>query len=144
MANAIDVAHYLLALGTDEDSGDSVSNLKLQKLLYYCQGIHLALHGTALFSDPITAWKHGPVCIPVYERFKVHKGNPIPPVEFDATATLTDEERAVIEDVSNVYGQFSAWRLREMTHDEAPWKETPEHGVIAHEAMRRFFLTCVE
>jgi uncharacterized phage-associated protein len=43
------------------DIGDVISNLKLQKLLYYAQGFYLAIYGKALFEEDIVAWEHGPV-----------------------------------------------------------------------------------
>ena len=48
---ARDVAEYYLCCSTDKESGDLVSNLKLQKLVYYAQGIHLAAKGKP-FSQP--------------------------------------------------------------------------------------------
>src|SRR5688572_18511108 len=69
MPSALDVAKYLLSL-QDEEVGDSISNLKLQKLLYYAQGFHLAEHGRALFEERIEAWQHGPVIPTVYPEFK--------------------------------------------------------------------------
>ena len=60
MLSCHDVAKYFLAL-TDEDAGDLISNLKLQKLVYYAQGFHLALFDTPMFGEPIEAWTHVPL-----------------------------------------------------------------------------------
>ncbi|HEY4393969.1 MAG TPA: type II toxin-antitoxin system antitoxin SocA domain-containing protein [Polyangia bacterium] len=146
MITALETAKYLLTLDDPED-GDLTSNLKLQKLLYYAQGVHLALHSRPLFGERIEAWKHGPVCPPVYGRFKAYASTPIPrPAGFDPS-TLPKPARATVTDVHRVYGQFSAWRLREMTHNEPPWKSTYRDGamglVISHEAMKKYFLTCL-
>ena len=46
---ALEAAKYLLTLD-DSGAGDLMSNMKLQKLLYYGQGVHLALHDTPLSS----------------------------------------------------------------------------------------------
>jgi uncharacterized phage-associated protein len=59
MMPACSVAKYFVSL-VDEEAGDSISNLKLQKLLYYAQGAHLALHNTPLFPEAIEAWTRGP------------------------------------------------------------------------------------
>jgi uncharacterized phage-associated protein len=45
--------------------------MKLQKLLYYCQGWHLAWDGEPLFGEEFEAWLSGPVCRELYE---LHKG----------------------------------------------------------------------
>ena len=60
MLSCYDVAQYFLAK-SDEDAGDLMSNLKLQKLVYYAQGFALALFDKPLFSERIEAWIHGPV-----------------------------------------------------------------------------------
>ena len=77
MMPAHDVAKYFVSL-VDEEAGDSISNLKLQKLLYYAQGAHLALRDEPLFGEPIEAWTHGPVVPSVYRQYKQHGGEPIP------------------------------------------------------------------
>ncbi|HAS22646.1 MAG TPA: hypothetical protein DCR51_05795, partial [Idiomarina loihiensis] len=59
MANSADVARYLIKISNDEDEG-SISNLKLQKLMYYAQGLSLALFERPLFDGNIEAWTHGP------------------------------------------------------------------------------------
>lgn len=57
--SAIDVAKYLLIL-VDREAGDAMTQLKLQKLMYIAQGIHLALYDVPLFKEEIEAWQHGP------------------------------------------------------------------------------------
>lgn len=69
MYSAIDVARYFLAQ-SDPDAGDTMSNLKLQKLLYYAQGVTLALTEKPLFSDPLEAWLQGPVVPSVFRKYK--------------------------------------------------------------------------
>lgn len=63
--SAMTVAKYFLSI-PDRESGELISNLKLQKLLYYAQGYHVAMHGVSkpLFVEKIYAWKHGPRCKP--------------------------------------------------------------------------------
>lgn len=144
MIPAFDAAKYLLSLDTE---GDLTSNLKLQKLLYYAQGISLALRDEPLFPDRIEAWDHGPVCPPVYGQYKTHGSNAIPaPVEFDP-GSVSPEARDVMNEVHTVYGQFSAWRLREMTHEEPPYKDHYRAGkkgiVIPLDALKAYFSTRV-
>ncbi|MDR6216167.1 type II toxin-antitoxin system antitoxin SocA domain-containing protein [Paracidovorax wautersii] len=144
MADVSNVARYFLSLAEDE-AGDDVSNLKLQKLLYYAQGFHLALFDRPLFENEIRAWTHGPVVAEVYRDYKQHGGNPIPRAQCDLDA-LTNAEQELLAEVYQVYGQYSAWKLRNMTHEEAPWVtaygQAPD-SVISHGAMRDFFRTLV-
>lgn len=144
MIPALDAANYLVTLD-DLNTGDLSSNLKLQKLLYYAQGVHLALHGKPLFDEKIEAWDHGPVCPSVYAKFKKHGNGPIPPPIAFTPTSLPSSARDTLDEVYRVYGQFSAWRLREMTHAEPPWKNTYREGIrnieIPREAMRAYFST---
>lgn len=143
MYDAQTIAEYFLSL-VDPEAGDAITNLKLQKLLYYAQGLHLALFNQPLFAEPIEAWMHGPVVPTVYHRYKSFGANPLPVSEaFDPT-TLDAETQAFLNEVYEVYGQFSAWKLRNMTHTEAPWRDTLEGQEISQDRLRDFFLTRVE
>ncbi len=137
-ASASDVARYILAIQDDEET---ITNLKLQKLLYYAQGFHLALLGKPLFLDSVKAWVHGPVVPTVWYDYKDCGSKPISRLEAFDVGVIDAESRSVIDEVCNVYGQFSPWRLREMTHDEPPWKNTASQAVISHAAMESYFKT---
>ena len=138
---AIDVAKYFL-LKADPDDGDLISNLKLQKLLYYAQGFHLALNDAPLLREDVEAWMHGPVVRDVYHEFKGHGGDAIPrPEGFDPAKVFDDDATGLLDEVYSVYGQFSAWKLREMTHSEPPWVNTAAGEEITHDAMRAYFVT---
>lgn len=143
MLSAKDVSRYLLSLA-DADAGDLISHLKLQKLCYYSQGFHLALYdGTPLFSEEIEAWQHGPVVPALYHEYKQFEAAPIPvPVDIDFDL-YSDEVKELLDEVYDVFGQFSAWKLRSMTHEEPPWKNTPEGGIINHKAMSDYFSTMI-
>jgi uncharacterized phage-associated protein len=142
MLSSHDVARYFLSL-IDEDSGDLISNLKLQKLVYYAQGFHLALFDTPLFPEAIEAWTHGPVVPELYYAYKEYGSNAIPcPVDMDFR--IYDEQtRELLDEVYQVYGQFSAWKLRNMTHDEPPWRTVRASGedIIPTHLMQSFFKT---
>ncbi len=74
---AHEIAKYFVSL-VDEEAGDSISNLKVQKLLYYAQGGYLAFHDEPLFPEAIKAWAHGPVVPQVYHEYKQYGAGPIP------------------------------------------------------------------
>jgi uncharacterized phage-associated protein len=136
---AHDVAHYFVSL-VDEEEGDSISNLKLQKLLYYAQGFHLAFFDRPLFTESIKAWKHGPAVPQVYHEYKDFGANPIPVTKVNLD-DYPQETREFLDEVYSVYGQFTAPKLLQLTHSEPPWKDTPQSETISHESMRTFFKT---
>lgn len=141
--HARNVADYFLA-NVDEASGDSISNLKLQKLVYFAQGLHLVMREMPLFGEPIEAWEHGPVVPGLYHEFK-HRGNEgIPPPERFSAQDYLPEVREILDAILTVYGQFSAWKLRNLTHEEPPWRETARNANITHEKLIEFFRQVVE
>jgi uncharacterized phage-associated protein len=140
MISVSTVAKYLLTFN-DPEEGEAITHLKLQKLLYYSQGINLALTGKPLFAEDIKAWKHGPVVESIYHEYKDFGSNGIPaPCDFDFTQ-ISSEQQDILKEVYTVYGQFSAWKLRQMTHDEPPWKNTPLNEVISKESLKEYFKT---
>ncbi|WP_426008316.1 Panacea domain-containing protein [Aeromonas salmonicida] len=143
MANVLDVAEKFIRLG-NEDEG--ISNLKLQKLVYYAQGYYLALYGEPLFDDDIEAWAHGPVVPFLYHEFKDYGSDSIESlIKFNEHTCLTKHEIAHIEEIYDVFGQFSAWKLRNMTHEESPWiKHESRGGVISKRELERYFQTRID
>jgi len=139
---ASEVAMYFIS--SFQKKNKEVSNLKLQKLLYYAQAWHLALYGNPLFRDPIQAWVHGPVVPSVFRQYKDYAWRPITQeVKADAPSDLAFH----LKEVTRVYGEFDATTLERMTHQEGPWKEArgslapdePSNRVITHESMKNFY-----
>ncbi|MDE5554011.1 MAG: DUF4065 domain-containing protein [Muribaculaceae bacterium] len=137
----IQIANELLRLAY-EGVGELMTNLKLQKMLYYQQGFHLAYFGTPLFDEEIEAWMYGPVVPTMYHEFESYGRNGITPNE-DIECDMDDEEWRLFCKVYDMYGKYSAEGLIELTHNESPWQNTPtgKGHVISHKAMKDFFLT---
>jgi uncharacterized phage-associated protein len=138
--NAVTLAQHLVA------RCDGITNLKLQKLLYYSQGWYLALNDAQpLFDDRIEAWVHGPVVPIVFRKYRDFKWSKLP-VEAPSS-DLPSGVSEHIDEVLSVYGHLSPWDLERMTHSEDPWKEArgilppdvPSNVAIDLESMRRFF-----
>ena len=121
---ARDVAEYLLRLADEDPNNNDITNLKLQKLVYYVQGFHLAMHDAAIFPDNIVPWQYGPAIADLYQYYKEHGSGVISPdAEYRYTTEPTAQQQELMGEVFDIYGQFSAWKLKEMTHEETPWKE---------------------
>lgn len=131
------VADYFI-LKVDRKAGDNITHLKLQKLLYYAQAWHLAMFGEHLYHNPLEAWRHGPVCREIYERFRQLSWHPISTnLIISAPAELPEQTRDFLDEVWEVYGQFSATKLEEMTHEEAPWLAARQHAFPHHASNSR-------
>jgi uncharacterized phage-associated protein len=120
--SAMTVAKWFVAWAEAED--EELSNMKLQKLLYYAQGHHLAEGRGPLFSDGIEAWSHGPVVPPVYRAFRDFGSETIRLPQSDSFSwdDVDPGTADFLGRVWNTYGGYSAGRLRAMTHEEPPWQ----------------------
>jgi uncharacterized phage-associated protein len=145
MPGVLDVASYILKLAKeDAQEGEyDITPMKLQKLIYYCQGFSLALLDAPLFPEPIEAWKHGPACPVLYNQLK-HIGSLPVSIIKDNEPSLGQEERKIIKWVYGYYGQYSASKLRNMTHEESPWKSTDKNSVISIDSIRNYFVSCID
>jgi uncharacterized phage-associated protein len=129
MADVLELAKYLIYLNKidAEQAGDeAVSDMdpmKLQKLLYYCQGYSLGLTGRLLFEDVIEAWKYGPVVQSVYREYKDHKGTCFPLNLVESAPILDDYTVSIANMVMRDKGKYSAIALMKMTHGELAWRE---------------------
>ena len=138
---ALDIANKIISK-TDLEHGDTISNLKLQKMMYYQQGFHLAYFGTPLFDEDIVAWQYGPVVPSVYQEYKSFESNSISTSK--EGISLSDDEEELFNNVYEEYNQFSAVALMKMTHEETPWKTTEINSVISRDKMAAFFKTQIE
>lgn len=120
-------------------SDEQITNLKLQKLLYYAQGCVLAITGAPLFDDDLEAWAHGPVVPKIYHKYKSNGSNSIEPDNGFDPDSISPEIIDILETVYQEFGQYSAWKLRNMTHEEKPWIETPKNGIISKFSMQKYF-----
>jgi uncharacterized phage-associated protein len=133
------VAEYFLSL-TEPDAGDYMSNLKLQKLLYYAQGFHLAVFGQPFFEEPILSWHQGPVVEKIYHKYE-HKDGVLAMPEHLHMEQLHDIQIGLLNNVYTSFAQFSAWKLRLMTFHEPPYQQTLPGREITRELLTTYFKT---
>lgn len=138
------VASYLLSISKPGTSW-SITPLKLQKLLYYCQGWHMAYnHGKDLFDEDMEAWEHGPVVPEIYRKYKHHRFLTLPKETFEnkennGKPLLTNKQLDIINVVWDTYGQYDGKYLEELTHQEDPWINTPRDYIIEKKKLLNFF-----
>jgi len=134
---ALAAANYIIEKFENYKIND-LTNLKLQKLLYFAYGVNLSLFDKKLFTSPIQAWKLGPVVPCVYQEFRICLKNPIGIGERavlfknDYTGeselpTIDEDEADLVKSLSiacAAYGQKKAWDLVDISHGEkSAWKK---------------------
>ena len=149
MGNYKLIANFFLRVGYDY--GDLLTNLKLQKLVYYAQAFYLAKYGKELFEEDFQAWIHGPVLPELYNDYSKFRYNPIQVPDLDNVETIIEKAGKKItkhlNDVCKNYFDFSAYKLEHMTHDEDPWKiargnlspNIPSKEIISKSSMKEYY-----
>lgn len=118
---AIDVSKFLLFRANHD--GEVITNLKMQKLLYYAQAWHLVNFGTELFKDDIEAWPLGPVIPSVYREYKKFGPKPIEYKDSGKeTERFSEKQVKFLEEFYSIYIRIPASQLVNMAHNEEPWK----------------------
>jgi uncharacterized phage-associated protein len=145
---AMDVARVLMWAAEAEDEADRLTNTRLQKLLYYVQAWAMVNRGQPIFDEKIEAWTHGPVVREVFDQLKDHGANAIDPQQVgDFEQSPTSEQEQFIRSVWEAYKDYSTTSLREMTHNEDPWKQARngseatvacEHEITVH-SLKTYF-----
>ena len=129
------------------ETGDCLTNLKLQKLAYYAEAWFHGLYNRPLTGARFEAWVHGPVSPVLYDRFKVYGFNPISE-RVEECPDLSADVREHLEETLDVFNRFSAWDLERMTHAEFPWQnargdlapDDPGTTAISTDDMREYCL----
>lgn len=143
MANVQDVAKFFIGLANDQannNQGDLITNLRLQKLLYFAQGWYLARYGKPLFEDEIEAWSYGPVVPSVYNTYKQYGRDGITG-NLPDTDVFTKEEFSLLLDVAREYDRFGTSSLVSMTHASgSPWSLTNAREKISRDLIHSYFV----
>lgn len=156
--DVLDVSRYVINYSNDKEYG--ISNLKLQKILYFIQAYFLTNEpkGSACFNDKIEAWDFGPVVPRAYQEYKQYGSTNIPNMSsfidfddnniwkserkyFDSSVILM-EHRNMINAVVDKFANYSATDLVTLTHKQAPWKNAyvPHmNNEITISAIREYF-----
>lgn len=121
MRTALDIAKYILNKCIELDR--PISNLQLQKVLYYVQCEYIKkTNGGILFNDDIVAWDYGPSVPNVYYEYKIYSSSDI--LYRQENVELDQFDKDIIDPVIVDKSVHSAWKLVEMTHAEKPWINT--------------------
>lgn len=157
MYSVLDISRYVI--NKSIDNGKPISNLKLQKLLFYVQAYFLVESGSKLFEEPIVSWKYGPVVVEAYDEFKSYGAAAIsdPIIEY-TEFELSDDSfdfsvithrfsndlievgvRVAIDVVLQAYANYSAIDIMRKTHNEDPWMSTENGCEIDVDFIKGYF-----
>lgn len=115
MERILDVAQYIY----DEykrQSGESIDEMKLHKLLYFAQRESLAITNEPLFEGNFEGWKYGPVSKEVRVYYTVDG------MCYKDKKALSAEGAYIAKNVLLQYGALASWKLSQLSHNELSWQ----------------------
>lgn len=135
------VALYIL------NSKYEITNMSLQKLLYYIEAFADVLLNVQIYDNRCEAWMYGPVYPEIYEKYKSFGNAQIQVDQEDFSDILPSELRNMIDFVLNHFAIYNGVTLKDFSHSEDPWKNAhagyadKEHCTeqITHEAISKYF-----
>lgn len=118
----VDMARY--------NENDTITNMRINKLLYYAQAWSLVQDKKPLFDEDFEAWDYGPVVPSVYKKYKSFKKNNIDVIDKDYSVNrLSEDDLSVLLMSYSYFNQFSTSRLVDATHRRgSPWSVAYKKG----------------
>lgn len=137
MINAKQAASFFIEKSSQLNENNDLTNLKLQKMLYFAQVEYLKEKGVPLFDDPIEAWQYGPVVPVVYDWLKFCGAYQISKFDVETSADGLDEATIdFLERIWKKYSRYSAFGLVDKTHEPGSvWSKTYDDGKGNHTVM---------
>lgn len=132
MYSALEVAKYVVDKCTND--GHPISNLQLQKILYYIQKEFLGMD-IEFIDDFIEAWQFGPVYPEAYYYFCGFGSLPIN-VVYDNVINILDEWRSIVDRIVEEKRNKNPWDLVEETHHPGgAWDTVYRNGLGNHDVI---------
>lgn len=141
--NASIIALYIIY--HENEHGRPVSNLRLQKLLYFIQANFLVTTDKPCFSDDIEAWDFGPVVPSIYKEYKLYGGNSIPVLQNEKILycfdDLSNEAQSLINETLEQAANYATTSLVQITLHQLPWMKGVSRWdrIISNESIKKFF-----
>lgn len=115
-------------IGRAAQDGRVLSIMHLLKLVYISHGWHLEMRNAPLISNGIEAWQYGPVIPDVYHAFRSQGVDVKNSLQFQGSE-LAVKDSKLLDEIYNIYGKISAFRLSEITHEVGgPWDLATKMG----------------
>lgn len=140
MYKAENIAKYIIAKCNNDKK--HISNLKLQKILYYIQAEFLIVKNITCFSEPIEAWSLGVIIPDVYNTYKIYGGLNISSRNGWINQNIRMEDRQIIDDVINECSKYTDRELLKIIQHQSTWIEAYNsliNNVIATESIKKYF-----
>lgn len=126
MYDARQIANWFIQRSTSD--GKALSIMSLLKLVYIAHGWNLEMRNAPLFGNKIEAWQYGPVIRDVYNAFRPQGVN-LKTIDPSFPQAVEQEAASFLEEIYKIYGNMSAFRLSEITHEAGgPWETATKWG----------------
>lgn len=124
MYDVLDICNFIVTYCNDRNY--SITNLRLQKILYFMQLYFLDLKGEPCFDGLLEAWDLGPVVPVAYFAYRNNGANEIlsnPNESKKSACSIALNDQEIIKMVLDKVSRYSTWQLVDITHHQMPWKK---------------------
>jgi uncharacterized phage-associated protein len=134
-----DIANYII------NQCEDITNMKLQKLVYYAHAHFLVNHHKPLINSDIEAWIYGPVIKPLYQEFSKFSYNNITQQTPKGNKDNIDtQEKKALDYILSLYKDSDAGYLSDKTHSEDPWQDAYQstdwsQNIITNESILAYY-----
>lgn len=152
--DARDIANFLLDIA--DQQGVGLTQVSLQKTVFYSHGWHLVLKGGPLISNEFEGWRYGPVVRVLRDSFRefgrreitgrARFYDPISDDSYFREYQIGDADKQFLQQMLSFYSKFDPFTLVEMTHREgSPWDQVIASSdanlgrIIGDDLIRRHF-----
>lgn len=151
--SVLDICYYIIMYSNNKDYG--VSNLKLQKLLYFIQAWFLITVDKPCFYEKLEAYDFGSIVLEAYKEFGCYGSMNIPSVKrcFEdgnwklysicyVKDLIRTEDKKLINQVVDKFAEYSATDLLTLIHNQKPWSDAyyfSSDNTITNEALLVYF-----
>ncbi len=155
--NIIENSYYMINLFSNDKNKEkniSITNLKLQKLMYFVEAYYMVKNPNEefFFDTSWSAWDYGPVNRDLYNHYKKFGSMEIllTEEEIDIGNNLSKNNKKYIDEIYSLFGGFSAFELVTLTHlENSPWSiikesknydfESLNNSIISKEETMKWF-----
>ena len=120
MIPVVDIASYIYQRYKKE-TGHTIDEMKLHKLLYFAQRESLIQRDQPLFPESFQAWRYGPVMPEIRDLY--HSGD-LETIDLSASDFLP--LKSILDTIFILYSSKDSWSLSALTHGESSWQKARE------------------
>ncbi len=115
-----DISKYIIYYSNEKNYG--ITNLRLQKILYFVQMYFMKIRGTCCFGARLVAWDFGPVVPKIFRKYERFGGGQICDYRNPHVTFYNKIDRQIVEGVVDLLSSYTTSNLVEISQNQYPYQ----------------------